>query len=110
MRRSRSAKRQLERRLSSSGSKEEVETVLRRQLIVRESGIELSCSLNLAKQRARGSCTAPQEVCLSGSFVADIGRSDVQGILAGRILWEHPSGHSLFEQPQDRSAVLDNDP
>jgi len=82
----------------------------RRQLIVRESGLELSCSLNLAKQRARGSCTAPQEVCLSGSFVADIGRSDVQGILAGRILWEHPSGHSLFEQPQDRSAVLDNDP
>src|SRR6516165_7741346 len=39
----------------------------RRQLIVRESGLELSCSLNLAKQRARGSCTAPPEVCLSGS-------------------------------------------
>jgi len=49
-------------------------------------------------------------ICLSVGFAAAIGRCDVKGMLAGRISWAHPSGYSLFEEPQDRSAVLDKDP
>jgi hypothetical protein len=29
--------------------------------------------------------------------------------MASRISWPRPSEHTLFEQPQDGSAVLDND-
>ena len=43
-------------------------------------------------------------------FAAGVGRCDVERISAAKISWAHPSGHSLFQQPQDRSAVLDKDP
>jgi len=51
-----------------------------------------------------------REICLSVGFAAGIGRCDAKGILAGRISWAHPSEYSLFEEPQDRSAVLDYNP
>jgi|SRR5580692_6106407 hypothetical protein len=54
--------------------------------------------------------TAFQEIWLSVGFAASLGRCHVKGILAGRISWEYPSEHSLLEQPQDRSAIFDNDP
>jgi hypothetical protein len=47
---------------------------------------------------------------LSVGSAANVGCCDVKGIVAGRISWEHPSEYSLFEQFQNRSAVLDNDP
>jgi len=34
----------------------------------------------------------------------------VRTTLPEKISWSHPSEHSLFEQRQDRSTVLDNDP
>jgi len=75
-----------------------------------KSGIAPRCSPNLGNGEASlVSCTA-DEIYLSVAFAADVRPYDVKGILAARISWTHPSEHSLSEQPQDRSAVLENNP
>src|SRR5271169_3717717 len=57
----------------------------------------------------RRTFTLAKEICLGVGFAADVGRCHAKGIQAARISWTHPSEHSLFEQPQNRSPVLEND-
>src|SRR5271166_2806434 len=57
----------------------------------------------------RRTFTLAKEICLRVGFAADVGRCHAKGIPAARISWTHPSEHSLFEQPQNRSPVLEND-
>jgi hypothetical protein len=55
----------------------------------------------------RRTFTLAKEIGLRVGFAADVGRCHAKGIPAARISWTHPSEHSLFEQPQNRSPVLE---